>query len=98
MISSVQVHLLLNHILIVGLGIALLLLLLAEVRRGSGLAQAGWIVLITAAAFAVPTYLTGEAAEEAIKHLPGVAEELIETHEDRALIALILFLPLPKLK
>ncbi|MBI2875740.1 MAG: hypothetical protein HYY20_02535 [Candidatus Tectomicrobia bacterium] len=43
-----------------------------------------------AAALAIPTYLTGEPAEEAIEHLPGVVEDLIETHEERALIALIL--------
>lgn len=90
MISFVHVHLILNHIPIVGLGIALLLLLLAEVWRDSGLARAGWIVLAVAAALAIPAYLTGEPAEEAIEHLPGVVEDLIETHEERALIALII--------
>lgn len=44
--------------------------------------------MVTAAA-AVPTYLTGEPAEEAVEHLPGVVKDLIEIHEERALIALI---------
>lgn len=88
--SYVHFHLLLNHIPIVASGIALLLLLLAEIKRDPGIARAGWIVMVVTAAAALPTYLTGEPAEEAVEHLPGVVKELIEIHEKRALAALII--------
>ncbi|MPZ20825.1 MAG: hypothetical protein GEV06_23395 [Luteitalea sp.] len=41
------------------------------------------------ALLAVPVYLSGEPAEEAIEHLAGVSEALIEQHETWAAGALV---------
>lgn len=45
-------------------------------------------VVIGLAAIAV--YFTGEAAEEAVENLPGVSEQLIERHEEAALVATVI--------
>jgi hypothetical protein len=44
-------------------------------------------VLVIVALFAIPAYLTGEPAEEAIEHLPGVNEDAIEEHGEAAKFA-----------
>jgi VIT1/CCC1 family predicted Fe2+/Mn2+ transporter len=40
------------------------------------------------AIIALPVYLTGEPAEEAVEKLPGVSEAMIELHEEAATIAI----------
>lgn len=45
-------------------------------------------VFVFAALASVPTYLSGEPAEEVAEHLPGVTKALIESHEEAALFAL----------
>jgi hypothetical protein len=50
----------------------------------------GLIFLVVTAFAALPVYLTGEPAEEVVEHLPGVSEQIIELHEDSALLSLIL--------
>jgi len=87
--SYAYLHLVLNHIPLIGVGIALFLLILAGIREDLGLRRAAWMVLILAGIITAPTYLTGTLAEETVEKLPDVTEELIETHEERALIALI---------
>ena len=57
------------------------------VRRSQELTKAGMGALVIVALLAIPAYLTGEPAEEIAERLPGVTEQLIETHEDAAKIA-----------
>ena len=38
---------------------------------------------------AVPVYLTGEPAAEMVENLPGVSEQIIELHEEWALLSLL---------
>lgn len=45
------------------------------------------ILFILATLVAVPTYLTGEPAEEAVEGLPGVTKAVIEKHEEAAGVA-----------
>lgn len=89
MFTTVHLHLLLNHVPIIVSGLALLFLALAAWRRHDYLARTGLALLVGAAISGLPTYLTGEGAEEAVDGLPGVTEILIEQHKDMALIAAI---------
>jgi uncharacterized membrane protein len=77
----------LNHIPVLGTAFGLALLAWALLKRSEELKRVSLGVLVIVALFAIPAYLTGEPAEEAIEHLPGVNEDAIEEHEDAAKFA-----------
>jgi uncharacterized membrane protein len=87
--SIVHLHLLLNHVPIIITGLALLLVAFAAWRHDDYLARVAFVFFVGGALSALPTYLTGEGAEDAVEDLPGVTKQLIETHSDMALIAAI---------
>jgi len=83
--NNAHIHLVLNHIPIIGLGIVLFLLVLAELKRSVDIRRAGWILLILIGIIAIPTYFTGDPAEQVLEHSPiGETEEWIQIHEERA--------------
>jgi uncharacterized membrane protein len=82
-------HLLLNHLPVIGTIFGLLLLLFALLCKSEEVKRSALGVFVFAALTAVPTYLTGEPAEEVAEHLPGVTHALIESHEEAALFALL---------
>jgi uncharacterized membrane protein len=87
--TIVHLHLLLNHLPIIVPGVALVLVALALRRRDDYLARVAMAILVAGAVTALPSYLTGEGAEHAVRDLPGVTRELIERHSDIALVAAI---------
>lgn len=89
MFSTVHLHLILNHLPIIVTGLGLLLLVLSLWRRSEPLTRVAFWFFVGGAVSALPTYLTGEGAEDAVKDLPGVTEALIEKHSDIALVAAI---------
>ncbi len=90
MYSLVHLHLLLNHLPIIITGLGLLLLLAGLVRHRDDLSRTAMVFFIGGALSALPSYFTGEPAEEAVEDLPGVTKAIIESHEDAALIAAII--------
>lgn len=82
-------HLILNHIPVVGLGAAILLLLYAFARRNDEMKKAALIGFVLLALVTIPVYLTGGEAEERVEHLPGVSDAFIEEHEEAATSSLI---------
>ncbi|MBI3920187.1 MAG: hypothetical protein HY318_02120 [Armatimonadetes bacterium] len=82
-----HIHLLLNHIPVVGCGFGILLLILGAARNSADLLKASLLLSIVVAMAAIPTYFTGEPAEEVVEHLPYVSEPMIEQHEDAAKVA-----------
>ena len=50
---------------------------------------AAYILFIISSTGAGIGYLTGEAAEETVENIPGVSKNLIEQHEDFAVVALV---------
>lgn len=82
--NPAQVHLLLNHLSLLGTLFAAALTAAALARGSDELKKAGLWAFVVAALFVVPTYLTGEPAEEVVEHLPGVLESLIHDHEEAA--------------
>jgi len=87
--NGAQQHLLLNHFSLIGSFFCLLLLVYGLARRSTDVQKAALGALVLVALFAVPTYLTGEPAEEVIEHFPGFSEAYVETHSSLARIALI---------
>ncbi len=82
--SPVHVHLLLNHVPILGVLFGTLVLLYGVLSRRDDGVRIGLATLVLAALVAVPVYITGDGAEEAVEGLPGVSEALIERHEEAA--------------
>jgi hypothetical protein len=87
--NSAHIHLILNHVPILGTIFGLLLLLGGMSRRNESIIKASLWVFILTALVAIPTYLTGEPAEDLVVSLPGVSREAIEGHDDSALIAFV---------
>ena len=85
-----HIHLVINHIPLIGLGFTILLIVIGMFRNSRELVVVGLIFVILIALWAIPAYLTGEAAEELVENLPGISEQLIEEHEEKAKVALIL--------
>lgn len=86
--NPAHLHLLVNHLPIVGALLALPLLALAIWRRTDlGALRAAVLVLVLAAVGAGASMRTGEEAEHAVEDLPWATETLIEEHEERAELA-----------
>jgi uncharacterized membrane protein len=82
-----HIHLILNHVPVLGTLFGLVLLVWGLVRRNDALQRAGLLTFTVVALIAIPVYLTGKPAEEAVEHLAGTAESAIEPHENAALFS-----------
>lgn len=85
-----HLHLILNHLPVMGIMFGFLILVWGILRKAEEVKTVGLIFLVVTAFAALPVYLTGEPAEEAVENLPGVSEQIIELHENSALLSLIL--------
>jgi len=86
--NQAHLHLLLNHLPILGVLFGLLILSTGFFLKNTSIKRTALGIFVLSAIFAVPAYLTGEGAEEVVESLPGVSENLIEAHEDLANIFL----------
>lgn len=89
--SSAHIHLLLNHIPLMGAAIGFLLLAGGMLKKSADLKKISLWIFVVAALITIPVYLTGEPAEGIVEHLPGVSEPIIEQHESAALLSLVSF-------
>jgi hypothetical protein len=83
-----HIHLLLNHFPTIGMIIGGGLFLLSLITKSDDLKRASLVVLLGIALISIPTYMSGNGAQDAIKAEPGVSKSLIETHEGAALEAI----------
>jgi hypothetical protein len=83
-----HIHLLLNHFPTIGTIIGGGLFLLALITKSDDLKRASLVVLLGISLIAIPTYMSGNGAQDGIKSLPGVSKSLIEAHEAAALVAI----------
>ncbi len=86
----VHLHLMLNHVPILGVAFGLAIGTIGLLSRSRGVIRIGLGVLAFSAIVAVPVYLTGEPAEELAEGLPGVSEGIIGQHESAATISFAL--------
>lgn len=84
-----HIHLMLNHVPVLGVTFGFLLLAYAVFRKNLDLQKVGLFVLVITGLISIAVYLTGEPAEETVENLAGVSKEIIEEHEEAALIAFI---------
>jgi hypothetical protein len=83
-----HIHLLLNHFPTIGYIIGGGLFVLSLIAKSDDLKRASLVVLLGIALIAIPTYMSGNGAQEAVKSLPGVSKSMIEAHEGAALAAI----------
>jgi hypothetical protein len=79
-----HVHLLVNHIPILGGIFAFLLLAWGWLRGEPVVIRLALALFVLLAAAAIAVHSTGERAVDAVEKLPGVTRELIDTHESAA--------------
>jgi anti-sigma factor RsiW len=84
-----HLHLMLNHAPILGTLFGLGLLGFGLWRKSMDNQKAALGILVLAALLAVPVFLTGEPAEDAVENLPGVSRPTIEAHEEAATWAFV---------
>lgn len=83
-----HLHLILNHLPVLGTAFGLGILALGLWTRSEDIKRLALLLFAATALLAIPAYLTGEPAEDAVKGLAGVAGGLIERHEEAAGAAL----------
>jgi uncharacterized membrane protein len=84
-----HLHLLLNHVPVLGTIFGLALLGYGIANRSDALQKAAFGVFVAAALLALPVYFTGEPAEQVVEHAAGVSTGAIDAHEDSAMISVI---------
>ena len=84
MMNDAHLHLILNHLPIIIPVIGLLIMVGALIIKSELLKRTAYFIFMLAALMAIPTFATGEGAEEVIEKLAGVDENLIKTHEEIA--------------
>lgn len=82
--NAAHAHLVLNHLPVAGFIVATPILLIAGWKKNEAFGRIGMAIIVVASLVLIPTFLTGEPAEEIIENLPGVSESLIEKHEEAA--------------
>jgi asparagine N-glycosylation enzyme membrane subunit Stt3 len=86
--DGLQLHLLTNHLPIIGTLAALLVVVVGMIRKNDGAITTGLIVYVVMALAVVPAYLSGEEAEERVEHLKGIDHDVIHEHEEMAEVSL----------
>ena len=90
--NGVHVHLLINHIPILGSLFALFILISGLIWKSDHLKHAAFVMIIISALFSIGAYLSGEEAEHAVEDMIGINHEALEEHEESAEIAMWLLI------
>jgi hypothetical protein len=86
--SLVHLHLITNHVPVVGIFIGIFVLLWAQIRKSSEARSLALVLFVALGVVTLIAYFTGEPAEEAVENLAGVAKAAIEEHEDASVFGL----------
>ena len=87
--NAAHLHLLLNHIPVIGIPIIGVLLVLALAMRQHAQVRIALGFTVVLALFTLPVYLSGEPAEEIVEDLPGVPHAVLEEHEEIAKVTFV---------
>jgi uncharacterized membrane protein len=90
--NAAQIHLALNHVPLFMAILGALVLIVGMFRKNQSFINLSLYLLVAAAIFTIPVFLTGEGTEETVEKLAGVNENAIEEHEDMAKTGLIIIL------
>ncbi len=85
-----HVHLIINHVPVIGVLGVILLLAYALARKSEELKMVSFGFLVLIALMTLAVYFTGEGAADVAKKIPGVTQAFIDRHEEMADLALVL--------
>lgn len=88
--NSAQIHLALNHVPLFLSLLGAIVLIAAIIKKNRSFKSFSLYLLVSAAIFTVPVFLTGEGTEEMVEKIAGVNETGIEQHEEMAKISLVI--------
>lgn len=77
-------HLLSNHVPILGSLFGILLLVVALLYPNLKTTLSAYIILLLSGLGGLVAYFTGEPAEESIEHIKGISHKVIHIHEEMA--------------
>jgi uncharacterized membrane protein len=92
-LNAPHIHLMLNHVPIMGFAFGLLFAGWGWWRRNDAAVRAGLVLFLVTGLATIPVFLSGESAHEVVESLSGVSVDAIEVHEElgeRAMIASII--------
>jgi uncharacterized membrane protein len=81
--NAAQIHLLSNHLPLTIPFIGLIVLFISFFVKSDIVRRTGYFILLLGGLFTIPTFLSGEGAEEIVEHL-GKSHDLIHEHEESA--------------
>ncbi|MBK7786357.1 MAG: hypothetical protein KA180_02705 [Gemmatimonadales bacterium] len=87
--SATHLHLMFNHLPVLGTPLVLALLLWGLFRRSRDVQRTALGAAVIVAALSYPVFLTGEPAEERVEDAAWMQERMVHEHEERAEAALI---------
>ena len=82
-------HVVINHLPIMGVPIVLGVLLLGLWTRDESIKRAALLGFVVLGVLTVPVFLTGKGGEDFVEHVAGVSDDAIDAHEDAATMAFI---------
>jgi len=85
-----HVHLMINHIPVLGILGAILILFYTLIRKSEEVKMVSFVLFAIIALITLAVYFTGGAAEKVVKNLPGVTETYIGRHEEIKSLTLVL--------
>jgi uncharacterized membrane protein len=83
-----HIHLLLNHIPVIGSIIGCGLFLISLIGKNEDLRRAGLIIFAAVALVAIPAFASGKGAQLMLQHKPGISDAFVQRHEGAAMLAL----------
>ncbi|MCX6291006.1 MAG: hypothetical protein NT126_04515 [Bacteroidetes bacterium] len=86
--NSTYIHLVLNHVAVLGAVFSFLLFIAGIMKRNETISTIAFAGFVISALAAIPVFLTGEPAEDSVKNLVGVFKPGIEEHEEAAEVSL----------
>jgi uncharacterized membrane protein len=92
--NQTHIHLMITHLPIIGSVLGAMVLTYGLWTKTTHTQISAYLLFIASSVGAIVSYLTGEAAEETIEDLGGISKNIIEQHEEFALIALFMLLGL----
>jgi uncharacterized membrane protein len=85
--NGAHIHLLLNHVPILGSVFALCFLIYGHFFNNAVITRAALVTIVVVAVISIPAFLSGEEAEHVVDAIIGINKDAMETHEEQAEIA-----------
>lgn len=84
-----HLHLIITHLPIFGCFMGIVVLIYGLFSKSNTTIKAAYIIFILSSMGGAAAYLTGEAAEELVEHIRGIAPNNIKAHEESAEVTVI---------